>query len=131
MKYLIIVGLFFLKISEGMSQEIVSIKLTEQTRGFQREIVVSEKEVNRTENGVSKKKNASVKSWNSIVGLCKSFPLAKMESFIPPSSNRASDGALHSVLEIQTKEKTFHSQTFDNDNPPKELKALVQALGKM
>lgn len=113
-----------------MAQTIQKIKLSAYTRGFQKEIIVSKGEVVIVKNEESKQKKITHTQWKTLLKLVQSISLEKLSTYVPPSSKRASDGALHTVLEIQTKEKTFHSQTFDNDNPPKELKALVQALGK-
>lgn len=132
MKYLMLIFLMFFMLSGQflLAQTIQKIKLTEYTRGFQKEIILSENNFEITRNSETKHKKVTDIQWKKIQKIVQNISLEKLSTYVPPSSKRASDGALHTVLEIQAKEKTFHSQTFDNDNPPKELKALVQALGK-
>lgn len=45
-----------------------------------------------------------------------------------PSKKFLFDGAKHTFIEIKSPNKTYKSISFDHDNPPKELKTLVQVL---
>lgn len=133
MKYLKLIFLMFFMLSGQLllAQTIQKIKLTEFTRGFQKEIILSEKNIDIVQNSETKHKKVTDIQWGKIQKIVQNISLEKHSTYVPPSSKRASDGALHTVLEIQTKEKTYQSQTFDNDNPPKELRALVEALSKL
>ena len=45
-----------------------------------------------------------------------------------PSGKRLFDGAMHAAVTLKVADKTYVSASFDDDNPPAELKPLVDLL---
>jgi hypothetical protein len=113
---------------KGFTQNIISIKLIEETRGFRNEILVSSKSLIINKNDSISKKKISSKSWKHLQNTAKTIDLEKLSSFVAPSKRRASDGALRAMLEIQTQEKVYQSAEFDHHSPPKELKTLIEEI---
>lgn len=54
--------------------------------------------------------------------------LNKIATLKAPTDKRMFDGALIAHLTLKTKEGNFTSSNFDHDNPPSELKALIDLL---
>ena len=71
------------------------------------------------------------KFWKEITTIVKQINLSEIENFIPPTSNRNVDAALHETLSISIDNLTYKSQTFDHGNPPDELKPIVEVLFKV
>jgi len=71
------------------------------------------------------------KFWKEITTIVEQINLSEIENFIPPTSNRNVDAALHATLSITIGGLIYESQTFDHGNPPKELKPLIEALFKI
>ncbi|GGD54815.1 hypothetical protein GCM10011514_18740 [Emticicia aquatilis] len=118
----------FLLAFEGFSQKITSITLNESTRGFRREILISEKEYILDENSIIFKKKLSIEDWKEIMKICEKIKLDSFYSFKSSSRKRANDAALQATIEITVGNKKYQSSTFDHNNPPKELVALVNKL---
>lgn len=74
------------------------------------------------------KKTLSKKESKVIYKSLKNIDLGTIDKIEPPSKRHQFDGALLATLEIVSKEKTYTSVSFDDDNPPKELKELVDYL---
>lgn len=118
----------FLIAFEGFSQKIASITLNESTRGFRREIVITEKEYILNENSVSSKRKLSAEDWKEILKICAKINLEELSNLKSPSKKRANDAALQANIEVQIGRRKYQSATFDHDNPPKELVKLVNKL---
>lgn len=114
-----------------MSQNIVSIKLTEATRGVHKEIFITEKNCEITDNSQTKKKVISVQAWQRVNAICEKIALENLSKYESSSRKRANDAALQATLEIVTKTKTYQSNIFDHDNPPKEFLELIKELKKL
>jgi len=54
--------------------------------------------------------------------------LDKISSLKAPSSKRLFDGAMTANISIKKGKKTYISSSFDDDNPPKELKEIIVLL---
>ena len=63
-----------------------------------------------------------------MLSIVEEIKLDTMEGFEPPSEKRNFDGALHANLTITVNDKSYYSQTFDHENPPKELKDLTTKI---
>lgn len=115
---------------EGFSQKISSITLNESTRGFRREITITEKEYILDENSIIFKKKLSDEDWKEIMKICTKIKFEDLPNFKSSSKKRAKDAALQANIEILIRGRKFKSSIFDHDNPPKELVALVNKLRK-
>ncbi|GAB2637339.1 hypothetical protein GCM10027035_33810 [Emticicia sediminis] len=118
----------FLIAFEGFSQKIASITLNESTRGFRREIIITEKEYVLAENSIISKRKLSAEDWKEIMKICAKIKLEELPNFKSPSQKRANDAALQANIEVLTGRRKYQSSTFDHDNPPKELVKLVNKL---
>lgn len=114
-----------------MSQNVVSIKLTEATRGVHKEIFITEKKCEITDNSQTKKKVISAQTWQRVSTICEKIALENLSKYESSSRKRANDAALQATLEIATKNKMYQSNIFDHDNPPKELSDLIKELRKL
>jgi hypothetical protein len=113
-----------------MSQEVISIKYSAFTRGSSKEIAVNEKGLIAQKNDNIEKKIEDKVILSQCQKLIKKINLEKISTFKSPSKSRASDGVMHASIEIVTKDKTYQSNEFDDGNPPKELKGLVDLITK-
>jgi hypothetical protein len=128
-KHLIVFFTFIYSIT--MSQEVISIKYSAFTRGTSKEIVVNEKGVISNKNDKKLRQTEGKSTLSQCQKLIKNINLESISALKAPSKRRASDGALHASIEIITKDKTYQSNEFDEGNPPKELKKLVDYILKM
>lgn len=118
----------FLIAFEGFSQKIASITLNESTRGFRREIIITEKEYVLAENSIISKRKLSAEDWKEIMKICAKIKFEELPNLKSPSKKRANDAALQANIEVLTGRRKYQSSTFDHDNPPKELIKLVNKL---
>lgn len=121
----------FLIAFEGFSQKIASITLNESTRGFRREITISEKEYILDENSIIFKKKLSAEDWKEILKICAKIKLEELPNVKSSSKKGGKDAALQANIEVLIGRRKYQSPTFDHDNPPKELVALVNKLRKL
>ncbi|MBL4604543.1 MAG: hypothetical protein JKY02_02430 [Flavobacteriaceae bacterium] len=99
------------------------------TRGSSFQITLEKGSLRYLKNNIETlKKSLSMKNYKSIYKLLKNIDLATIDKIEPPSKRHQFDGALLGVLEIQSQRKIYTSVSFDDDNPPKELKALIDYL---
>ncbi|MFD2563486.1 hypothetical protein [Aquimarina rubra] len=68
------------------------------------------------------------KDWNTIISYLKKLELEKISDLQAPSDKRTFDGAAHAQLKITTTKETYTSTSFDDGNPPQELKPLVNTI---
>ena len=129
MKTLFFISLFFIS-SEVFSQKIASITLNESTRGFRRKITITEKEYILAENSIISKRKFSAENWKEIMKVCAKIKLQELPNFKSSMIKRAKDTALQANIEVSTGREKYKSSTFDHNNPPKELVALVNKLKK-
>ena len=118
----------FLIAFEGFSQKIASITLNESTRGFRREITITEKEYILDENSIIFKKKLSAEDWNEIMKICTKIKFEELPNFKSSSKKRAKNAALQANIEVLIGRRKYQSSIFDHDNPPKELVKLVNKL---
>lgn len=114
-----------------MSQEVISIKYSAFTRGASKVIEVNEKGLIINKNEGVERKIADKAILIQCQKMTKKINLEKISTLKSPSKRRASDGAFHASIEIKTKDKAYQSNEFDDGNPPKELRELVNYIYKM
>jgi hypothetical protein len=129
MKTLFFISVFFLA-SEGFSQKIASITLNESTRGFRRRIIITEKEYILAENSIISKRKFSIEDWKEIMKICAKIQFQELPNFKSSVTKRAKNAALQANIEVLIGREKHKSSTFDHNNPPKQLVALVKKLKK-
>lgn len=102
------------------------------TRGSNKEVVVTRHKIKVDELRLGKKIEAvyplSVDNWNKLVSLAKQVSLEKLETLNVPSKDHQFDGAMAANLMVTTDTGTYQSATFDDGNPPAEIKALIEEI---
>lgn len=68
------------------------------------------------------------KNWNKLMGHLQKLSVENLSSLQPPSDKRLYDGAAHATLTIIKNGTAYTTQSFDHDEPPKEIEALVKAI---
>ncbi len=99
-----------------------------QTRGNFEKIIFSNNKLQlstRTDNKTVDLSKEKISTINNVLSKIKLSEIAGLES---PSNKRAFDGAMNATITIKREKETFTSSSFDHDNPPKELKELVNFL---
>jgi apolipoprotein D and lipocalin family protein len=67
-------------------------------------------------------------NFNVLATILAGLDVAAIEDLQAPSKRHQFDGAMVTSLAIKSEGKTHRSATFDDDNPPEELKELVNYL---
>lgn len=104
------------------------------TRGSSQQITLEKGQLTSFKNHKETlNKKLDKKMYKSLFKLLKGMDLSALEKLAVPSKKHQYDGALASTITIVAKGKTYTSPVFDDDNPPTELKKLVeylQSIGK-
>ncbi len=114
------------------SQEMDTFKKIDYsaiTRGSSKQITLENGEFTRLQNNKETiRKKLDKKMYNSLFKILKEIDLSSLETLTVPSKKHQYDGALASTITIESEGKTYTSPTFDDDNPPTELKKLIDYL---
>lgn len=105
------------------------IKYKAMTRGYSTEIVLQEdtlKYFKNTKENPSLRLTKEVK--DSLYNLIKKINLNTINQLKAPSNKYQFDGAMYTTVEVILNGKTYTSNGFDDDNPPKELIPLINFL---
>ena len=69
------------------------------------------------------------KQNTKLYNLLKDLELSSLEKLALPSTRHQTDGSMAATLAISdTNQKEYVTSTFDDDNPPKEIKPLIEYL---
>ena len=136
---LMIVGLIALGSARGQSLEnITSITLTKQSRGYLDEVIISRDSLqgfveNHRMPEASKQYATSVDEdrWAGLIMSLKDVPLEDIDGLQSPTTNRAHDGALHSSIVITLNDGQTISHSFDGENPHPDLQPLLDLIQEM
>ncbi|MFY0628912.1 MAG: hypothetical protein JXR05_00945 [Flavobacteriaceae bacterium] len=100
-----------------------------QTRGSSFQITLQKGTLTYIENNKEVFQRAlSKKESKAIYKSLKGIDLNTIDKITPPSKNHQSDRSLIASLEVESEGTIYKSSSFDDDNPPKELKELVDYL---
>jgi hypothetical protein len=118
----------------GQSKVITKVGFTSATRGFKKEVFISNDSVTvildgRAGNGVVKRKLAS-SEWDDLVKSLDDVDLSQIPQLKSPTSRRAFDGARHSTLTI-TNGTGAVTHSFDDEDPHPKLKPLMDCIVKI
>lgn len=72
--------------------------------------------------------NLTAQQWNELNRLIGKLDLSKFDQWEAPTSARMYDGAASTTILIETENNTYTSQSFDEEEPPAELKDLYDYL---
>ncbi|MCW1961536.1 hypothetical protein [Chryseobacterium viscerum] len=109
-------------------QKIEQIQLAERTRGFSKSILFTPS--SKTTNTNEEIANAKISSaeWKAVSRLAQTLDLSKISDLKSPTTGRHSDRAMAASIIITSNGKEYTSSSFDSGHPPKELKALYNAI---
>lgn len=117
-------------VSQKKPQEnsIKEVVFNAQTRGALENITL--KGVNIEYKTYSDAKSIVIdeKQKKKLFDLINAIDLNEISTFKASSENRASDRAMHATLSIKTDKGVFTSNQFDDNNPPEELKKIIELL---
>jgi hypothetical protein len=120
--------------AETKTQDLANvsvISLDAITRGKKEQVQVSSSELTCTSNGMNKSNMVkehvmlNEKQWEKIREEIAKIDLKGMRQLEAPSTNYMFDGDMATTLSITIEKQTYTSSTFDKQNPPEELKYLV------
>jgi len=119
--------------TQAVSQtEISRITLEKISRGSQFKIEIDKQEVSLDSNGLDGEEavigNTNPEEWVKINKLIKKLDLDDMINWRSPTTERFYDGARITTIRIEKDGKIYKSQTFDEGNPPAQLKDLYNYL---
>lgn len=108
------------------------IRVKSQTRGLKKEITLTSNHLDSYKNGdLISSKEISDKDINKLKELFSKIDLSKLNSYKAKSKGRYLDKALSEVLIIEDDNKIYKSVTYDSNNPPDELKEIIETIKNM
>ncbi len=136
MKYLVVV-LLSIFINKGCSQEnqddvmLKSITYQAVTRGSDYKCTVDKQKVGVSTSGLetsSSSKDISKNDWGVIKAMVEKLEVSTIDKLEAPSANSSVDRTAIGSLSIRIGETIYESASFDDSNPPKELKPLINKI---
>lgn len=109
----------------------MSISYESGTRMSTFEFKMDAKNISITKTGFDaykKEQDTPADAWEHFQELISRIDLESIESLKMPSSLHASDQAAYGRLVIKTGKQTYTSPMFDDNNPPSEIKALIEEI---
>ncbi len=139
MKYLIVVLFsFFMNNECGQKDQggtiLKSVTYQAATRGSKYECTVAKDGIRVISSGIkanSSQDNISEKDWGDIKKMIKKLDLSKIVDLEAPSSKSHTDRALIGSLQVVVGDVVYESSTFDDGNPPEELKPLIDKISAL
>lgn len=127
---LIIILISFTFITNGCSQENLSIEYIASTRGFYQQIKIENQTVaiKRNRNDDLKSKKCSNQEWSNLIEVFKTIDIENLPNINPPSKEHQFDGAAMAVLTVTKNNKVYETESFDHGNAPKEIDSLVKEI---
>ena len=114
--------------SNSTQESIKEIVFNAQTRGSLVNITVSDYTVFYKTHGNSKTYAINDSQRKELETLINKLNIESISDLKAPSNKRAFDGALRATLAIKIGETNYVSREFDDDNPPEEIKAIIDTL---
>jgi len=110
------------------SYPVKEITYEAMTRGQFETIHVKSNIMSYKTRTTSKEIELSSKQLKALYKVLKPVKYTEVSSLKAPSGKRLYDGAMAAVVIFKTETETYQSASFDDDNPPNELKDLVTLL---
>ena len=115
-------------VAQKTSQEIEEVVFNAHTRGSSENITVVNYNVFHKTQKDSKTHFINKDKRETLESIINKIDVSKIADLKAPSNKRMFDGALHASVSIKIGDKTYVSSSFDDNNPPAELKPLVDLL---
>jgi hypothetical protein len=101
------------------------------TRGANFEYIINNERIVVNSMGLDKKNGeraVTLQERNQVMALVNKIELDEIGMLIAPSNNSVTDRALVASLSVFKEGKTYESSSFDEGNPPRALKALIDKI---
>lgn len=98
------------------------------TRGHSEAIHIKSNLLTHKTHQTSKEISLSAKQLKALYKVLRAIKYTETDKLQAPSEKRFYDGAMAASITFITADKKYQSITFDDDNPPGELKELVLLL---
>jgi len=120
------------EVTKELGQDIKSISYEAASRGYFYSVSMSaatgELNVREAREGKAQSISLTDQQQKEIFKAANDIDIKNIAQLEAPSTAHQYDGAPGASLKITTKEGSFTSATFDDGNPPNELKTLVSKL---
>jgi hypothetical protein len=119
--------------AQCQSVDIRNVEFTTLTRGYQKQIFISQDSVieiidGRQEDNKVTKKSLSGSEWNALMKAIQPLDLNEVSALESPTSRRAFDGARHSSIKISDSNGKVYEHSFDDESPHPKLRPLMDAI---
>ncbi|MGV9002594.1 hypothetical protein [Flavobacterium sp.] len=132
---MILLTLFLGKGCSNDAQNDISKALLQydaHTRGYHLKVVISDQKATisqaRMPDSPSQQIKISDADWKEMLGYFEKINLEELPTLKDPSQKRFYDGAAIAELKIRYQDKTYGTKAFDHNNPPAEIKELVDKI---
>lgn len=125
---IIITSLSCVSQKDNQTSTISEVTFNAHTRGAMENISLIDNTVTYKDYNTTKTYSITKVQKEQLLDLIKNLELKSISELKAPSNKRATDAALHASLQIKTTNETYISSDFDHDNPPSELKPIVDLL---
>lgn len=114
--------------------DITQIKYKAMTRGAEKGVTIARGNINvietrRDGKNINASYPISAANWNRLVAMAQNAdPVEKLGTYEAPSKKHQFDGAMAANLIISVGDRHYTTVTFDDGNPPAEIKDLVDEI---
>ena len=108
-----------------------SVNYKAATRGANFEYIINNERIVVNSMGLDQKNGEraiTLQERNQMMALVDEMELDEIGTLIPPSNNSVSDRALIASLKVSKDGKIYESSSFDEGNPPMEIKPLIDKI---
>jgi len=106
------------------------IEYTAHSRGLFQQIIVTNEMISFQKDRQSKPKTESCNKtdWNKLMALLKDVNVTSLSKLEAPTKAHQYDGAAITTLKISHQGNSYETPSFDQGNPPEEIKVLVKEI---
>ena len=122
------------KTTQNVSKNMIEkIRLEKVTMGSNSSLEITKDEITNESTirggaGDASKGATQTKDWNKINNLVSNLDLTQIDQWEGPTQARFYDGARATNIIIESNGQTYNSQSFDEGEPPAQLKELYNYL---
>ncbi|TRX24496.1 hypothetical protein FNW25_11255 [Flavobacterium franklandianum] len=131
----LLLSIFLSKSCEGQTKNDLKtavLEYTANTRGFYQKITIQDQMVtiskDRSGNDKLVSTKISEKDWKELEVYFETINLDSLETLKAPTEKRFHDGAAIANLDVQYKDKTYQTTSFDHGYPPEAIKKLIDKI---